>query len=166
MHGQFTLPAVDEKARRVHPEPCRELEKQLDTLRPTRFQHPYKFFAPILLKQNWNNSTIAHTAVNAGAAQSFVDEARVACALERFRLANGRLPEQLTPLVPQYIDAIPNDVIDGQPLRYRLIGGGGYLVYSIGWNQVDDGGKVVFGTGTTAPVDLQQGDWVWQMPGR
>jgi hypothetical protein len=166
MHGQFTLPAVDEKARRVHPEPCRELEKQLDTLRPKRFQHPYKFFAPILLKQNWNNSTIAHTAVNAGAAQSFVDEARVACALERFRLANGRLPEQLTPLVPQYIDAIPNDVIDGQPLRYRLIGDGGYLIYSIGWNQVDDGGKVVFGKGTTSPVDLQQGDWVWQLPGK
>ena len=149
MHAQFTLPAVDENARRVHPELCRDLEKQLDALRPKRFLHPYKFFAPILL-HTWNDSTIAHTAVKAGAAQSFVDEARVACALERFRLANGRLPEQLTALVPQYIDAIPNDVIDGQPLRYRLIGDGGYLIYSIGWNQVDDGGKVVFGKGTYA----------------
>ena len=166
MHAQFILPAVDEKAHRVHPELCRDLEMQLDTLRPKRFQHPYKFFAPILLQQTWNNSTIAHTAVKAGAAQSFVDEARVACALERFRLASGRLPEQLTALVPRYIDAIPNDVIDGQPLRYRLAGDGGYLIYSIGWNQVDDGGKVVLGKGTTPSVDPQQGDWVWQLPGK
>ncbi len=72
--------------------------------------------------------------------QTYVDAARVACALERYRLADGQLPEKLEALVPRYLAKIPNDVIDGQPLRYRLESDGNYVIYSIGWNQTDDGG--------------------------
>jgi hypothetical protein len=65
--------------------------------------------------------------------------ARTALALERYRLAQGALPDSLDQLVPQYADAIPADPFDGQPIRYKLLDKG-YAVYSVGWNESDDGG--------------------------
>src|SRR5579862_6792690 len=73
-------------------------------------------------------------------AQTWVDEAAIACEIERYHLAHGALPATLDDLrVPN----LPHDVINGQPLRYRIIAPDNYLVYSVGWNQTDDGGKVV-----------------------
>jgi hypothetical protein len=95
--------------------------------------------------------------------QTYVDEARLACALERYRSANGKLPETIEALAPRFIEKIPNDVIDGQPLRYRVKAGGNYVIYSIGWNETDDGGEVVWTSGKTPTVDIAKGDWVWQM---
>ncbi|HKQ47228.1 MAG TPA: hypothetical protein VJZ71_04060 [Phycisphaerae bacterium] len=40
---------------------------------------------------------------------------------ERFRLANGRWPERLDELVPEYLNAVPIDPIDGNPIRYAII---------------------------------------------
>ena len=65
--------------------------------------------------------------------------ARTAVAVERYRLAMGRLPEQLSDLVPRYMEAIPSDPFDGLPLRYRLLENG-YIVYSVGRDETDDGG--------------------------
>ncbi len=63
----------------------------------------------------------------------------VAVAMERFRLANNRWPDTLQELTPRYLQAIPLDPFDGQPLR--LVAKGTYrIVYSIGPNLVDDGG--------------------------
>lgn len=50
---------------------------------------------------------------------------------------NGALPDQLDALVPTYIDAVPLDPIDNQPLRYDPAA---RKVWSIGTNCVDDGG--------------------------
>ena len=74
--------------------------------------------------------------------QTSVDLARVACALERYRLANGQFPETLDGLAPTFIDALPHDVINGQPLKYHRTPDGQFVLYSVGWNQTDDGGKV------------------------
>jgi len=63
-----------------------------------------------------------------------------ALAVEQYRLATGHLPESLDKLVPQYLDAVPVDPFDGQPLRYRLLDKG-FVVYSIGEDLSDDGGK-------------------------
>ena len=65
--------------------------------------------------------------------------AETALAVEQFRQANGRLPETLEELVPKYLDAVPPDPFDGKPLRYKLLDKG-YVVYSIGQNETDDGG--------------------------
>jgi len=62
-----------------------------------------------------------------------------ALAAQRFRLAQGRLPETLDELVPAYLDAVPIDPFDNQPLRYRLLEKG-FVVYSIGDDNSDDGG--------------------------
>ena len=63
-----------------------------------------------------------------------------AVAVERYRLAHGRLPEALAEVVPRYCDSVPQDPFDGEPLRYRLLERG-YVVYSIGPDETDDGGK-------------------------
>ncbi len=65
--------------------------------------------------------------------------ARVGCAVERFRLAHGTLPASLNELAPRFLDPIPSDPIDGQPLKYRPLERG-YVVYSVGEDGVDDGG--------------------------
>ena len=61
-----------------------------------------------------------------------------ALAAQRFRLAEGRVPKTLVELVPTYLDAVPIDPFDNQPLRYRLLEKG-FVVYSIGDDGIDDG---------------------------
>ena len=87
-----------------------------------------------------------------------------ACALERHRLAHGEYPETLNALVPQYFDKLPHDAITGEPLKYRRSGDGGFILYSVGWNGTDDGGKGVMKE--SGGVDQEKGDWVWSAPGR
>jgi hypothetical protein len=96
--------------------------------------------------------------------QATVDLARVAVALERYRLAHGDYPETLDVLAPKFIATVPHDVIGGQPLKYHRQTDGRFVLYSVGWNETDDGGKVVLGGGTTPAVDLEKGDWVWEYP--
>jgi hypothetical protein len=95
-------------------------------------------------------------------AQTEVDLARVAIALERYRLAHREYAVTLGALAPQYLANIPNDVINGQPLRYHRTADGRFLLYSVGWNQTDDGG--VLGTNNTGQPLRTIGDWVWMFP--
>ncbi len=66
--------------------------------------------------------------------------ARVALAVERYRLATGTLPDTLGELTPTYIAIIPKDPFDGKDLRYQKLGTG-FVVYSVGEDGQDDGGK-------------------------
>jgi hypothetical protein len=95
--------------------------------------------------------------------QSGLDLARVACALERYRLAHGEYPETLDVLAPQFIETIPHDIINGQPLHYRRTDEGKFLLYSIGWNEKDDGGQMVLTS--NGSLDRYNGDWVWPVTG-
>lgn len=59
-----------------------------------------------------------------------------ALAAERYRLQTGSFPESLDQLVPGYLEAVPIDPFDAQPLRYlreldRVV------IYSIGMDEVD-----------------------------
>jgi hypothetical protein len=89
--------------------------------------------------------------------QSGLDLARIACALERHRLARGAYPEDLQSLVPAFLSKVPHDVVDAVPLRYRREGNA-FRLYSLGWNGSDEGGQI--SAGNTA-ANLEQGDWVW-----
>ena len=91
-----------------------------------------------------------------------MDLARVAIALERYRLARGEYPESLDVLTPQFMKQIPHDIINGQPLHYRRTADGQFVLYSVGWNETDDGGVVVLNKGSSSRVDINQGDWVWR----
>jgi hypothetical protein len=71
--------------------------------------------------------------------------ALTAVALEQFRAAhNNRYPASLSELTPDYLVATLMDPFDGQPLRYRKQGTG-YVLYSIGADLKDDGGKPMNG---------------------
>jgi hypothetical protein len=100
--------------------------------------------------------------------QSHVDLARVAIALERYRLAHGEYPATLDSLTPQFMTAIPHDIINGQPLNYRRASDGQFVLYSVGWNETDDGGVVVFHKDhrDESGIDDKQGDWVWKYPAK
>jgi hypothetical protein len=93
--------------------------------------------------------------------QSGVQEVAVACALERYRLAHNRLPDTLNSLVPQFLASVPRDVIDGQLLRYRRTAADQFVLYSIGWNERDDGGQIAWKKDEPRKQDIEAGDWVW-----
>jgi len=69
-----------------------------------------------------------------------LEVAKMLLAVERYRLAHASLPETLDQLVPDYLAAVPPDPFDGAPLRYKRLEHG-FLVYSVGEDGKDDGGK-------------------------
>ena len=93
--------------------------------------------------------------------QTLANQSQIVCALERYRLAHGEYPATLDDLSPQFIEKIPHDLIGGEPLHYRRTEDGKFLLYSVGWNETDDGGKVV-APNKNGSVDFGLGDWVWK----
>lgn len=87
-------------------------------------------------------------------AETYRRLARLACRLEEYRIAQGQYPEKLEEL-PDLPAHLNQEVLSEEPLRYRRKGDG-YLLYSVGWNQKDDGGVVA--------TDVKEGDWVWPSP--
>lgn len=65
-----------------------------------------------------------------------------AVALERYFGKYGRYPETLQVLAPEFIKSVPMDFMNGQPLHYKLAEGGRFLLYSVGLDCVDNGGKI------------------------
>ena len=121
----------------------------------------HRVFAGLLLP------ALSGTIPKIALAQNAVQEAIVACALERFRLSKGQYPESLDELAPQFITKLPPDVMNGEPLRYRRTEDGKFVLYSVGWNEVDDGGVIARTEGSPNKVqDITQGDWVWPFPAR
>jgi hypothetical protein len=123
-----------------------------------------KQFVPYKLVEKLLVPAVGHCADKFARAQASTDLARVAIALERFHLVHGAYPVTLEVLAPQFLAEIPHDVIDGQPLHYRLENNGQFTLYSIGWNGRDDGGTVVLERGSGPPVNFKEGDWVWRYP--
>jgi len=70
--------------------------------------------------------------------ESMVSGTRLVVACNRFEREEGRWPESLQELVPEYLDAVPLDPFDGEPFRYSAEKG---LVYSVGKNLTDEGGS-------------------------
>ena len=63
---------------------------------------------------------------------------RTILALRAYQLTHGQLPTDLNALVPEFLEAVPIDDFDGQPLRYSAEK---RMVYSVGKNLKDDGGN-------------------------
>ncbi|HVM51335.1 MAG TPA: ABC transporter permease [Candidatus Acidoferrum sp.] len=90
-------------------------------------------------------------------AQTSVNQAILACALERFRLARGVYPESLEQLVPRFLDHIPHDAVSGRPMLYQPGERGSFILRGVGPNGRDD------------RKNLSSDDWLWtysaEMPG-
>jgi ABC-type Na+ efflux pump permease subunit len=85
-------------------------------------------------------------------AQTAVNQAIIACALERHRLDHGQYPETLEQLIPDYLRAIPNDVVRGRPMIYENEDNGKFTLRSVGPNQTNDRNKPA------------SDDWLWSFP--
>ncbi len=94
-------------------------------------------------------------------AATMTDHARLACALERFRLARGTFPETLAELAPEFIPGIPAEIVNGEPYRYRRTEDGSFVLYSIGTDLRDDGGVI-----DPKASASKQADWVWRYPAK
>jgi hypothetical protein len=123
---------------------------QAETRRPDRYNVIEKMLLPAL----------GNAAKRFAYGQESVDLARVAIALERFRLAQGEYPGTLDALEPRFLEKLPQDIINGQPLHYHRTFDGKFLLYSVGWNETDDDGQVV--SAKNGVVDNAKGDWVWK----
>ena len=85
-------------------------------------------------------------------------QATIACALERYRLAKGELPERLDVLMPEIVAEVPPDPMAGAPMHYRRSPSSGYALWSVALNGIDDGGRLGENKGAT-----NQLDWVWRI---
>jgi tetratricopeptide (TPR) repeat protein len=137
----------------IFPKTTDEWDKQVQSF--NKWNPYFSLGATFLPKLTKATQTLAHN-------QTLVNEAQIVCALERYRLAHGQYPETLDALTPQFVGKIPHDIIGGQPLHYRRTEGGKFLLYSIGWNETDDGGQVALKK--DGSEDREKGDWVWQYP--
>ncbi len=93
-----------------------------------------RFFPPIK-SDDWRVRVLQYVYI----ARCELDAAVTMLALEQYRQAEGRYPEQLDQLIPRFLHRLPVDYGDRQPLRYRPEGRE-YVLYSIGVNGLDDGG--------------------------
>ena len=74
--------------------------------------------------------------------------------LKRYKQAKGHYPDQLQQLVPAELKALPRDPFNGDPFCYKKEGEG-FLLYSVGFNRVDDSGR--------DHVSKKDGDIVWRV---
>ena len=154
LYEKYMLPLVNQEQRLVLPAAV----QQSSAMGRELVRMPYRFLAGLMVP------ALARAAEKFAYVQGLVDLARVACALERYRLANGQFPETLAALAPKFIEQLPHDLINGQPLKYRRTDDGQFVLYSVGWNESDDGGTV--GLNKSGNPDWHTGDWVWRYPAK
>jgi hypothetical protein len=93
------------------------------------------------------------------ATQTILLSLATACAVERYRMAHGRLPATLEDLVPAFLPSVPTDPLTGKPLCYKPSESRSYLIYGTGWDQTDNAGSGVSAlTGLSSRFE-NQADW-------
>ncbi|MDB6129005.1 MAG: hypothetical protein JWM04_112, partial [Verrucomicrobiales bacterium] len=92
--------------------------------------------------------------------QTVVNQLQIACFLEKYRLSHQDYPETLDALEFAPGLRLPHDIVGGQSLKYRRESSTSYLLYSIGWNETDDGGKLT--PDKSGGSFDEHGDWVWR----
>jgi hypothetical protein len=146
--------SMDEQASMLDPTTgtWRPVERKFDTAKLTKAQRQRDLalcsrssMEPYLRKAVW--------------VHAYNHMAAIGCGLELARRANGKYPHTLDALVPAYLPRIPIDPTSGKGFRYRVEPNGSYVLYSVGFDRKDDGGKI--GSEDRDPSDL---DWLWFAP--
>jgi hypothetical protein len=81
----------------------------------------------------------------------------LACRIHKSR--TGAYPENIEALVPGLLTEVPVDPFTGKPLVYRRQGEG-FIVYSLGSNLKDDGGRSTYEIKSL--VTEKDDDWTWK----
>ena len=83
--------------------------------------------------------------------EATIDLFRMGLLIEQHYTEHGSYPASLDVLARALGGAVPLDPFSGEPYQY-VVSDDGFLLYSVGGNQVDDGGV----------HDQANGDWVWR----
>jgi len=135
-----------------------ELEAQQDAFfsgTETLFGQPKNWMAQILA------SNLSRALATLIATENLRLQAITVIALERYRLAHGRYPDTLAELTPIYLPPIPQDPMDGHPLRYRLNPDGTFTLWSVGFDGKDDGGDPTMPNPQKQTFPQDAKDLVW-----
>jgi hypothetical protein len=84
-------------------------------------------------------------------------QAMLVCALERYHIRNGRYPQTLSELAPDYAPTLPKDPILGQSLNYERLPDGTFSLFSPGWHRQTR-------NPTAQPKQPGPDDFVWPYP--
>jgi len=114
----------------------------------------HRFFARLLLP------ALRNATRKFALGQIAADEAALACALERYRLANGKLPETIGALAQKFMAKLPHDVLSGASLKYERLSDGEFMLSSVGWPITDNGGRGFPPADDSRPKN-RSGDWIW-----
>jgi hypothetical protein len=160
-YQEKVLPLINPAEQRAYPTQARAAIQEFDGAPARPANSIVKYFGLFIAPRQFARG------------QTDVNLARVACALERYWQVHQQYPETLAALPPVYLDKLPTDIITGQPLKYRRADDGQFTLYSVGWDETDDGGQ--FATDAERPAGRsglrnwfmdteEKGDWVWRYP--
>lgn len=141
----FSVAFYDPLNRRARPEVLEGWLARMDSISSSR--HPRDRFVGMMVP----NFVRAHDIV--AKLQVHIDQARIAMAISQFTNRNGHLPDSLGDLVGPNEESRPDDLFGGAPYQYRRLTDEHYLIWSVGWNELDEGGQIAPGR--------TDGDWVW-----
>lgn len=155
MHLEFMHTMVDDQGTRAFPERATALDATIQAeLKPFSV---HRFLAAMLFP------AISNAGQKFASHQGSIDLGIAACVIEQFKLEKGQYPETLEALPAAVRERIPLDLIGGKPLHYAKQGDR-FMLYSVGWNQTDDGGKIGLTENRDPRWDSKKGDWVWAYP--
>jgi hypothetical protein len=140
----------------------KELQALVSEHQSQSYRHPGEILARLAMPANW---TVSCRVVYA---QSLVNEAIAACALERYRIEHNTYPDALEAANRPGEKSIPPDVISGKPMGYRKTPDGRYALWCFGLDGTDHGGKRVLDEKNPESTKFYDpnysGDWVWDFP--
>ena len=152
LNDQFARTLVDVTNHLVSPTRVHQTDQEINT--ELHSYNPYKVMAAQVCP------AFSKGILKFALLQAWLDLAQTGCALERFRLAQGHYPVTLSELSPRFLTGIPHDLINGLPLHYQRTVEGKFILYSVGWDETDDGGQIR--ETKSGGFDREHGDWVWK----
>lgn len=107
------------------------IPKPLDEAKPYNFPYGVVRITYSAIGQGYDHD---------GAFYAKIDGVIQSIAVLRFKAERGEFPDGLHALVPEYLQKLPADPFTGAPFIY-LVKDDGFIIYSIGINRRDDGGR-------------------------
>jgi len=145
-------------------------QKSLQTMEPREVDLVFKFknkgvYDQLRYFSEMSVASLSRSFSRAMKAETERSMVVAAVAIKRYTLRHGRLPESLDALVPDLLPVVPVDYMNGQPLRFRNPPDGGFTLYSVGEDGIDDGGDTRVGPNSSSLRGWwNRKDVVWPAP--
>lgn len=155
MFDEFVLPLAAPDEGRLFLDEGAVMAQEMD--RQLRDFNRYQIFARLLLP------AYEKVLKRFARCQVAVDQLRLACGIERFRMRHDRLPRDLNEVAALMGMAPPKDPTNGEDYRYRADAESGeYVIWSPAGDGVDDGGVQAEKPARRMYGEEEKGDWAWK----